>query len=100
MRIATLIAAAALAAALAGPAVSAHPRSLIHATDLDVLPPDKVVERRDDHLVVRTPSNPAFYWGNFLIFDAPPAAGDAERWEAAFAAAFADEPRVRHRAFT
>jgi ribosomal protein S18 acetylase RimI-like enzyme len=34
-----------------------------------------------------------------LAFDDAPAAGDRERWEAAFDAAFADEPRVRHRTF-
>jgi len=78
----------------------AYPRTLVLATDIDVLPSDRIVERRGDHLVVRTPSNPTFYWGNFLVFDEPPAAGDAERWEASFAEAFAVEPRVRHRAFT
>lgn len=75
------------------------PRSLVYATDIDVLAPDRVVQRRGDHIVVRSPSNPAFYWGNFLLFDAPPQQGDRERWEALFAAAFADEPGVRHRAF-
>ena len=55
-----------------------------------------VVERRDDHLVVRSPSSPSFYWGNLLLFDAPPGPGDGERWESIFADAFADDPRVRH----
>ena len=40
-----------------------------------------------------------FYWGNYLLFDAPPEVGDRERWEALFDAEFADEPRVVHRAF-
>jgi ribosomal protein S18 acetylase RimI-like enzyme len=71
----------------------------VYATGIDVLGPDRIVERRDDHLVVRSPSNPAFYWGNFLLFDAPPAEGDRERWEALFDATFDDEPRVVHRAF-
>jgi ribosomal protein S18 acetylase RimI-like enzyme len=75
------------------------PRSLAFATDLDVLPPDRVVERRDGYLLVRTPGNPEFYWGNLLLFDEPPAAGDGPRWETLFAEAFADEPRVRHRTF-
>jgi len=76
------------------------PRSLVLATDLDVLPPDRVVERRGDHLVVRSPGNPTHYWGNFLLFDDPPAPGDGDRWEALFEGAFGDEPRVRHRSFT
>lgn len=69
------------------------------ATDLDTLPPDHVVEHRDDHLLVRSPGNPAHYWGNLLLFENPPGPGDGARWEALFEAAFGDEPRVRHRTF-
>ena len=75
------------------------PRSLVCATDIDVLPVDRVVERRDGYLVVRSPSNPAHFWGNLLLFDEPPAAGDAPRWEACFEDAFGSERRVRHRTF-
>ena len=39
------------------------------------------------------------YWGNLLIFDAPPTAGDRVRWEQRFAAEFADQPRSVHRTF-
>lgn len=74
------------------------PRSLVRATELDVLAPDHVVERRGDVLVVRSPSNPAYYWGNYLLFPRPPGPGDGPRWEALFDEAFAAEPRVRHRA--
>lgn len=75
------------------------PQSLVWATDLDVLPLERVIERRDGFLLVRSPSNPLHYWGNLLLFDQEPVAGDALRWEALFADAFADEPRVQHRAF-
>jgi len=75
------------------------PRALIIATDLDVLPLDRVLERRDGYLVVRSPSNPTHYWGNLLLFDEPPVAGDAPRWEALFAAEFAGDPLIRHRTF-
>ena len=75
------------------------PRSLVWATSIDVLPPDRVVERRDGYLVVRSPANPAHYWGNLLLFDDAPAAGDGERWEGLFAAEFAGEPRVGHHTF-
>jgi ribosomal protein S18 acetylase RimI-like enzyme len=76
-----------------------RPRSLVHATGIDVLEPGRVVERRLDHLVVRSPGDPRFYWGNFLVFDDAPGPGDGVTWEAAFDEAFAGEPRVRHRAF-
>jgi ribosomal protein S18 acetylase RimI-like enzyme len=75
------------------------PRSLVWATDIDVLPVDRVVERRDGYLVIRSPSNPTHYWGNLLLFDDPPSAGDAARWETRFAEEFQHEPRVRHRTF-
>jgi ribosomal protein S18 acetylase RimI-like enzyme len=75
------------------------PRSLVWATDIDVLPLDRVVERRDGFLVVRSPGNPMHYWGNLLLFDEPPGAGDAARWEELFESEFGDEPRVRHRTF-
>jgi ribosomal protein S18 acetylase RimI-like enzyme len=75
------------------------PRSLVYATDIDVLPLDRTVERRGGHLVVRSPSNPQHYWGNLLLFDDPPAADDGARWEALFDAELADDPLVRHRAF-
>ncbi len=75
------------------------PRSLAWATDLDVLPPDRVVESRDGYLAVRTPSNPQYYWGNLLLFDEAPGAGDAARWERLFEAEFSDHPGVRHHTF-
>lgn len=55
-----------------------------------------VVVDRGGHLVVRTPANPGFHWGNFLLFDTPPRAGDAARWRALFEAEF---PEAEHLAF-
>jgi ribosomal protein S18 acetylase RimI-like enzyme len=81
------------------PTLSLVPRSLVWATGIDVLPLDRVVERRPEFLLVRSPSNPAHYWGNLLLFDEAPRAGDALHWEALFDEVFADEPRVRHRTF-
>ncbi len=69
------------------------PRSLVRATDIDVLPADRVLLRRDAYWVVRSPSNPGHYWGNVLIFDRPPEVGDGERWPRAFATEF---PELGH----
>ena len=52
---------------------------------------DAQVIERADCLVVRTPANPAFWWGNFLLFDQAPQPGDAARWLRRF-----DEELVRH----
>src|SRR3954453_818965 len=38
------------------------------------------VTDRGDYLVVEPPTNPAFYWGNFLLLAEPPAPGSAGRW--------------------
>jgi GNAT superfamily N-acetyltransferase len=46
------------------------------------------VTDRGDHLVIRSPDNPTFYWGNFLLLGAPPAPGTAATWLARFAAEF------------
>jgi hypothetical protein len=75
------------------------PRSLVWATGLDVLPFNRVVKRRSGFVVIRSPSNPTHYWGNFLLFDREPVAGDARRWEALFEEVFGDDPQVRHRTF-
>lgn len=67
------------------------------ATDIDVLPAGAVVDRRDDHWVIRSPSNPHHWWGNFLLFDNPPEQGDGDRWEALLIAVLG--PDARHRTF-
>jgi ribosomal protein S18 acetylase RimI-like enzyme len=50
------------------------------------------VTEYDDHIVVRTPANPTFYWGNFLLID-PPAPGEAARWLDVFGQEF---PTAEH----
>src|SRR4051812_1675781 len=42
------------------------------------------VRDRGDYLVVETPTNPSFYWGNFLLLAEPPPPGTAARWLDAF----------------
>lgn len=46
------------------------------------------VEDHDDHLVVRSPRDPMFWWGNFLLLARPPEPGAADRWLARFTDAF------------
>jgi hypothetical protein len=51
--------------------------STAYRTDLALLElGGSVVDDRGDRLVVRTPSNPSFHWGNFLLLDRVPAAKD------------------------
>jgi ribosomal protein S18 acetylase RimI-like enzyme len=74
-------------------------RALVWATDVDVLPQDRILEQRDGYVLVRSPSNPTHHWGNLLFFPSPPGDGDGARWETAFENEFAGAPDVRHRTF-
>jgi ribosomal protein S18 acetylase RimI-like enzyme len=65
--------------------------SLANRTDLALLQlGGSVVEDRGDHLVVRTPANPTYWWGNFLLLSQVPPAAETDRWLERFAAAFPD----------
>ena len=46
------------------------------------------------YLAVRSPANPAFWWGNFLLLPAQAARGDAGEWLSLFSAEFPDAGHV------
>jgi GNAT superfamily N-acetyltransferase len=63
--------------------------SLGYRTDLMLLSlQGSVIEQRTDYQVVRTPANPTFYWGNFLMLGGPPAPGTVSTWMSTFAREF------------
>jgi GNAT superfamily N-acetyltransferase len=68
-------------------------RSLGYRTDLAILELEgSQVTDRGDHLVIRTPANPEYWWGNFLLVrELSPGSGPS--WLATFAATF---PGARH----
>jgi ribosomal protein S18 acetylase RimI-like enzyme len=74
-------------------------RSLGYRTDLIFPRFDGEVIDRGDYFAVRTPGNPAFFWGNFLLFDRPPAAGDEHRWRKLFAEEIGSIPPTHHETF-
>jgi ribosomal protein S18 acetylase RimI-like enzyme len=58
------------------------------------------VLERDDCIVLRTPSNPTFYWGNCLILPTAPRDRDLTHWLQRFEQEIArDQPESRHLAF-
>ena len=76
------------------------PLSLGWQTDLIFAHFDGQTVDRGNHLLVRTPGNPTFWWGNFLLFQHAPGPGDFERWMALFDEQIATrQPASRHRAF-
>jgi ribosomal protein S18 acetylase RimI-like enzyme len=69
--------------------------SLAFRTDLALLElGGSTVEDRGDHLVVRTPHNPTFWWGNFLLLDGLPSDGEHAEWLDRFAATFPEAGHV------
>jgi ribosomal protein S18 acetylase RimI-like enzyme len=67
------------------------------ATDLALLElQGSTIRDRGDHLVIHTPANPTFWWGNFLLLGHPVAAEEIPTWLDRFAA---ELPGARHRAF-
>jgi len=74
-------------------------RSLGYRTDLIFSAFNGEVIDRGDHLVIRTPSNPTFYWGNYLLFNTPPRAGDFKRWRDLFTLEIGSPPDVRHQTY-
>lgn len=72
--------------------------SLANRTDLAMLERSgSLVTDRGTHLVVRTPDNPTFWWGNFLLLADPPTdQEEAAAWLEEFEREF---PDARHRTF-
>src|SRR6516164_3708229 len=60
--------------------------SLGYRTDLMLLGlQGSVIEQRAGYQVIRTPANPTFHWGNFVLLDGPPAPGTVSSWMGTFA---------------
>jgi GNAT superfamily N-acetyltransferase len=51
------------------------------------------VEDHETYLVVRSPHNPAFWWGNFMLLQGPPPPDEAPRWLEIFAR---ELPQAKH----
>jgi ribosomal protein S18 acetylase RimI-like enzyme len=65
-----------------------------HATGLEILLlQGSTVERRPGYRVVRTPANPTYHWGNFLLVDGAPEPGSLAGWVSTFRA---EHPTAAH----
>ncbi|RPJ52193.1 MAG: N-acetyltransferase [Chloroflexi bacterium] len=73
--------------------------SLGYRTDLFFPRFEGIVLDRGEYTVILTPSNPDFYWGNYLLFSQPPAQGDLERWQALFEQEICSRQNAPHRVF-
>ena len=70
------------------------PRSLGFRTDVALLVrAGSTAEQKSGYQVIRTPKNPSFWWGNFLLLDAVPAPDELTGWLHTFGWEF---PEARH----
>jgi len=74
-------------------------QSLGYFTDLIFPSFDGQIIDRGDYLVIRTPTNPTYYWGNFLLFSQPPGEGDFHKWREQFALEIGVQPDTEHQVF-
>lgn len=74
-------------------------RTLGYQTDLIFHCAQGVITDRGDYLLIRTPDNPGYHWGNFLLFDKAPKAGDLARWTALFREEIGPPDQVGHLVF-
>jgi hypothetical protein len=72
------------------------PSSVGCRTDLMLIGWDGTIDELDGAIRARSPSNPDFYYGSFLLFPDAPRPGDAGTWIARCEAAFRDDARIRH----
>ncbi len=75
-------------------------QSLGYRTDLFLLQAQGArITSQGEYIRIESPENPAFYWGNFLLFRTPPQDGDFARWQELFQREFRFSPGVRHTTF-
>ena len=65
-------------------------------TDLHLIRLHGVVDEEDGVISARTPTNPTYRWGNFLLLPAPPQASDLEHLVRRATAKLKDQPESLH----
>jgi len=80
-------------------AAAMNVKSLGYRTDLFFPAYDGEIIDRSGYLVIRTPTNPTYYWGNFLLFSQPPKDGDFNKWRELFALEVGTPPETEHQVF-
>ena len=73
-----------------------HIRSVGLATDLELAKTRGRVTDRGGYVVVITPDDPSYYFGNLLVLPAAPQVGEVAYWTRTFATEVGGDPAVRH----
>jgi len=74
--------------------------SLSRKTDLIFTEFSGKVIDRGHYLLVQTPQNPGYHWGNYIVFDAPPQEEDYQKWTNIFRREFSYYDHINHMVFT
>lgn len=75
--------------------------SLGRRTDFIFAKQSGTVTDKGSYTVIRTPSNPTFHWGNYIVFDHSPQVGSLQAWTKIFDEEFADQyTKPHHYVFT
>ena len=76
-----------------------HIRSVGLATDLELAATRGTIVDRGGYLVVATPDDPDYYFGNLLVLPAAPQVGEVGYWSRKFAEELGSDLRIRHVTF-
>jgi ribosomal protein S18 acetylase RimI-like enzyme len=71
-------------------------RSLALTTELGLAATRGRVTDRGDYIVVETPDDPSYYFGNLLVLPAAPQAGEVAHWTRKFAEELGKNPAIQH----
>ena len=72
------------------------PRSLALQTELALARLRGRVTDRGDYIVVETPDDPGYHYGNLLVLPAPPQVGEVAYWTRRFADEIGKRPGIEH----
>lgn len=70
--------------------------SLGHRTDVMIAGWHAEIKAKAHYIVIRTPTNTSYHWGNFLIMDAPPGPDSYAPWLGAFDAEISRRQDTHH----
>ncbi len=76
-----------------------HLRSVGLATDVELAATRGVVSDHENYLVISTPDDPTYYFGNLLVFPAAPQVGEVGYWSRKFTEELGKDPAIRHITF-
>lgn len=74
-------------------------KSLGLITDIMLYKHSAIVEHKKEYIVVKSPENPMYFWGNLLIYPLGPELNDINIWRENFHTEFAANPEIQHMSF-